>query len=136
MNFYIAFDLPDTFCIYWSCNLGLHDIIIVTVPEKEFASHVHAFNFLTQMSVGLNKCKRRVSWQNNGVSGISIRAAAIFDYCCSSALGIYTVWYLTADAVLVIPVFILPPDSCFHETCVAQNIPLVGTFIENKKRKP
>lgn len=130
VDFYIA--TRQLFCIYWPCNSWSITITIVIVPTKVFASHVHAFDFLAQMGVRLQKYEGGVSWKKNGVGGVSVSAAAVLDNCVS--LVIDTVWYLTAEGVLVIILFINPSNSCILETCVAQNMSIIRLFIEEKQR--
>ena len=128
VNFYTNVRL---FCIYCPCNEGSKTKHTVIVPTKVFVSHSHASDFLAQMGVRLKKYEGGVSWKNNGVGGVSVRAAAVFHYCVWSLIE--TVWYLTADGVMVIIPFIKPHNSCILKTCVAQSMSIFRSFIEENR---
>ena len=80
-------------CIDWS-HLVRSRIIILIVPSKELASHLHSIDLLTQMGVSLEQHEEGVSGEVDGISGVSVRAAAVFDFSVSAVAA---VWKLTTE---------------------------------------
>ena len=78
----------------------------------------HSIYFLTEVGVSLYQHKRRASWEANGISGISIRTAAVFD---ASVMVVITFRKRATSFVIVIVIFIIPTNVCLLEIC-ATNI--------------
>ena len=78
----------------------------------------HSIYFLTEVGVSLYQHKRRASWEANGISGISIRTAAVFD---ASVMVVITFRKRATSFVFVIAIFIIPTNVCLLEIC-ATNI--------------